>query len=233
LFIVHYQLFIVPYPLSIVHYQSPSWRSRRFLIELLLSTIAVAGALGLFTRYLQFNERRGGAVLHDPLLILLEPRDLSWVIFGLVYLTTLLAAASLLRHPFMLLVAIRSYTLMLLVRIAALYMAPFDPPAGLVTLSDPLAAIVGVGPDITRDLFFSGHTATIFIFFLTAVDPPLRWLFLLSSIAVGICVMMQHVHYSLDVLAAPFFAYGCYRAALLLTRRYSPASEGGEQESRV
>jgi hypothetical protein len=191
---------------------NPAWRSRRYLVELFLSTLAVAVALGGLAQYLQFNERRAGVVLADPVLAMLAPRDLSWVIFGLVYATTLVALVGLLRHPHALLLTLRAYALMVIVRIAAMYVAPFDVPAGLVTLTDPLAALVGVGPDIRRDLFFSGHTATIFLFFLTAVERPLRYFFLACSIAVGLCVMLQHVHYTLDVIAAPFFCYGCFRA---------------------
>src|SRR5687767_13093860 len=128
-----------------VRFPDALWRSRRFLVELSLSSIAAAGALGLLTRYLQFNERRPGVVLPDPLLALLEPRDLSWVIFGLVYLTAIIAIVGLLRHPYALLVATRAYTLMIGIRVVVMYLAPFAPPEGLVDLTDPLAAVFGVG----------------------------------------------------------------------------------------
>ncbi len=99
-----------------------------------------------------------------------------------------------------------------------MYVTPLDVPAGLVPLHDPLASLFGVGPDIRRDLFFSGHTATVFLFYLCAVDRRIRAILLGASVAVGACLLLQHVHYTIDVIAAPYFAYGCYRVVLLLSK---------------
>jgi hypothetical protein len=35
---------------------------------------------------------------------------------------------------------------------------------------------------------------------------------------VAACVLWQHVHYTIDVLAAPFFAYASWRVAVLFDR---------------
>ncbi len=35
--------------------------------------------------------------------------------------------------------------------------------------------------------------------------------FLLSAIIVGVSIVLQHVHYVIDVFAAPFFTYVCYK----------------------
>ncbi len=40
-----------------------------------------------------------------------------------------------------------------------------------------------------------------------------------SAIAVALGVILQHVHYSGDVYAAPFFAYASWRIALLAHRK--------------
>jgi membrane-associated phospholipid phosphatase len=58
------------------------------------------------------------------------------------------------------------------------------------------------------DLFFSGHTAFPFLMCLIFWDnKKLRWLFFLLSLFFGAIVLMGHLHYSIDVLAAFFITY--------------------------
>jgi hypothetical protein len=85
---------------------------------------------------------------------------------------------------------------------------------------DPFAAAT-TGTTLLKDLFFSGHTATLFLLFLTARVSMVRLIFLLCTIATGALLMLQHVHYSVDVAAAPFFAYACYRGALRFEQWYA------------
>lgn len=63
----------------------------------------------------------------------------------------------------------------------------------------------------TNDLFFSGHTAVPFLAFLLFKDSKIKWIFLALTIMMGATVLLMHVHYSIDVFAAPFITYGCYK----------------------
>jgi hypothetical protein len=81
----------------------------------------------------------------------------------------------------------------------------------LIDLKDPVCDMMYCSRTITRDLFYSGHTATLFLFYLCSSKKPDRVYMLLAAIAIGILVLIQHVHYTIDVLCAPFFASGCYR----------------------
>ena len=63
------------------------------------------------------------------------------------------------------------------------------------------------------DFFFSGHTGLPFLFFLLTPWPPLALVFLAASIIMGFAVLFMHVHYSIDVLAAPFIVYSIYALA--------------------
>jgi membrane-associated phospholipid phosphatase len=54
------------------------------------------------------------------------------------------------------------------------------------------------------DLFFSGHTALVFAIYLLSGK---KWPFLLLSIVIGTLLVMQRVHYSIDVIAAFPFAW--------------------------
>ena len=188
------------------------WNDRRLLAELVLSVVLLVAALVVYSRYLAYNESRPGTVLNDPLLDLLPTADVSTAVFAIIYGAIILAIYSLLTHPRSLLLALRTYTLLILVRIVALYLTPLSPPPGMIPLYDPMAGL-GPGDILHRDLFFSGHTSTLFLLFLTAHGRLMRGLFLAGTIGVGTLVLVQHCHYSIDVFAAPFFAYGCYRMA--------------------
>jgi hypothetical protein len=58
---------------------------------------------------------------------------------------------------------------------------------------------------ITKDLFFSGHTATmVFVCFFLPTTRERVIAITLSLLLVSL-LLIQHVHYSLDVAAAPLF----------------------------
>jgi hypothetical protein len=190
---------------------SPSFR-----LQLVL-TVPILGILFLaYIHFLHWIELRPGVVLHDPLLASFQPRKVTWMVFGLVYGALVLGVGSLSTRPTALLIALQSYALIVAVRMAAMYFVPLDPPLGMISLKDPFVALFATGPVLTKDLFFSGHTATLFILFLTAQHRVLRVVFLLATVVVGAGVIWQHVHYTVDVLAAPFIVFGCYRVVLML-----------------
>jgi hypothetical protein len=66
---------------------------------------------------------------------------------------------------------------------------------------------------ITKDLFFSGHVSTLFLIFLVNPIPQLRSFFFFSTILLAILILIQHVHYTVDVLAAPLFAWISFKTA--------------------
>ncbi|MFA6601767.1 MAG: phosphatase PAP2-related protein [Candidatus Paceibacterota bacterium] len=64
------------------------------------------------------------------------------------------------------------------------------------------------------DLFFSGHTGLPFLNALIFwKNKPLRIFCLVSSIFFGIIVLLGHLHYTIDVLAAFFITYTIYHMA--------------------
>ncbi len=179
-------------------------------IELIITLLLLAAVLISLTNFLNYVEVRQGVVLSDPIINLFSPIDLTWLIFALIYISIVAAIAALLKNPKQLLFAIQLYTLMVAIRIAAMYLLPLDPPSTMIILNDPLVEFFGTGQTLTKDLFFSGHTATLFILFLVSEKKMFKSVFLISTIAVAISVILQHVHYTIDVFAAVFFTYACY-----------------------
>jgi|SRR3989344_1112256 len=62
------------------------------------------------------------------------------------------------------------------------------------------------------DLFFSGHVAIPFILALVFWDIRwMRYLYFFFMVLYGAAAVLGHYHYSIDIFAAPFIAYGVYR----------------------
>jgi len=191
------------------------WGDSGFRAQLLLTIPALVLVLYALATFLAFVESRPGISLPDPLLALYPAKDVTWLTFGVIYLGLVAGLVNLLRFPAHLLLALQSYIAMALFRIIAMYCVPLDPPQGMILLRDPLVEILGTGRVLTKDLFFSGHTATMVLLALTAPQRRLRVAFLVLAACVAVLVLWQHVHYSIDVFVAPFFAYAAYRIVVL------------------
>lgn len=186
-------------------------KSKRNKIELVITFALLSAVITGLTNFLNFVETRKGVVLPDPILNLFEPVDLTWIIFALIYISLITAIIFLAKKPAQLVFTIQVYTLMVAVRIIAMYLLPLEPPAKMIVLNDPFVEYFGTGQILTKDLFFSGHTATLFILFLVFDKKVPRYLFLFLTILIAISVLLQHVHYTIDVFSALFFTYSCYK----------------------
>jgi membrane-associated phospholipid phosphatase len=69
-------------------------------------------------------------------------------------------------------------------------------------------------------LFFSGHTCAPILFALMFWErKTVRYICLALAVIFGISVLLAHIHYSIDVFAAPFMAYGIFNMAKYFFRR--------------
>jgi PAP2 superfamily C-terminal len=197
--------------------RSPSFRWQLVLTVLILGMLLLA-----YAHFLDWIQHRPGVVLDDPLLASFQPRKVTWAVFALIYGSLVLGLGTLGARPAALLVALQSYALVIAARMAAMYFVPLDPPVRMIHLKDPFVQLFDTGVVLTRDLFFSGHVATLFLLFLTASHRLLRAAFLLATVLVGAGLIWQHVHYTIDVLTAPFIVFGCYRFVLMARRGPEP-----------
>jgi len=185
-------------------------------IEIVITVFILVTILIIFSNFLSFIEQRHGVVLPDPILKFYNPIDLTWLIFGLIYISLGIAIISFATKPDLLFIAMQSYSLLLIFRMIVMYITPFEAPENMLSLSDPLVQFFGTGNILTKDLFFSGHTATLFLFFLIADKKYLKVVFLVFTFIVALAVLLQHIHYTVDVVVAPVFAYASYRIIKLL-----------------
>lgn len=197
------------------------WRERLlnpgFRNRFLITTIVLVVVLLSLARFLDYNEELSGFTFKDPLLSLFSPIDVTWFTFGLIYLSLIVALVSLSYYPEDFLVALQSYSLVFFFRFCTIFFLPLDAPSTTISLTDPFVEFFGGGETLHRDLFFSGHVATMFIFYLTSRNKKLRVIFLTNTFLVAAAVLIQHVHYTVDVIAAPFFAYTSYKMALFIS----------------
>lgn len=171
---------------------------------------------------------REGIQLNDILLSILPAKDCSEAIFILIWSCVALATIRFLNNPMLFIVFLWAYVALCLTRIITISLVPLDAPVGLIPLRDPLSNYFYGQIFITKDLFYSGHTATLFLIFLCLEKKNDKLMVLFATGVVGLLLLVQHVHYSMDVLAAPFFAYFnvfCARKFLQSGRLYQTTDE--------
>ncbi|MBL7934731.1 MAG: hypothetical protein JNM51_02855 [Bacteroidia bacterium] len=131
---------------------------------------------------------------------------------GLIYAVT---------SPYKFLHLIQMYGSLTLLRVITLFFIPLEPPTAIIPLRDEfLTNTFYAGSEYLKDLFFSGHAATLFLFYFFTTNKVLKYVFLAAAIAVSVGVVVQHVHYSYDVIAAPIFAYIAYRIITKFSKHY-------------
>ncbi|MFA7227478.1 MAG: phosphatase PAP2-related protein [Melioribacteraceae bacterium] len=193
--------------------------NRSYRTRLAITIFLLAIVLFFLAKFLAYNEDRPGFSFNDPFLSSFDPVDVTWFTFALIYIGLIAALGFLAFHPARLLVALQSYTLVAALRLITIYFLPLNAPIHIIPLEDPFIEFFGGGTTLLRDLFFSGHTSTMFLFFLTAKGKKLKTVFLICTILIAFLVLIQHVHYTIDVLAAPFFAYTSYRISRLINKK--------------
>lgn len=161
-----------------------------------------------FVYFLTFNENRPGYVFNDPILNLFSPISLSEYIFFITYFFAIYGLIISFREPALFVSLIQAYTIMTLARMFCMYILPLEAPVNIIPLKDSfLQSCFYSGRENLKDLFFSGHTATIFLFAFGFKQNGLKWFFTSGACVIAVLVVLQHVHFSIDVIVAPLFAF--------------------------
>lgn len=184
------------------------------MISTVVILIIVVLSLPTFFNYI---EQRKGAYLHDLILQHIPAADVSLLTFLIIWSMSGWVIIRCIQRPSFALLMLMSFTLLCLARMVSIVMVPLDPPDGLIKLNDPLTSLIYGGKDkfITKDLFFSGHTSNMFLMYLCLERKSDKRMALIASILVACLVLIQHVHYTVDVLFAFVFTYLIFRVAKL------------------
>jgi hypothetical protein len=153
---------------------------------------------------------------HTPILNVLPV--LSWGWFGLHLFAGGAALAYYPRRTPFLVFLLAVY---MAIRTAFVFLSPIGPPMGMLDMSqlDYIFSKIMGAWTFNNEFVFSGHTGIPFLFFLFFETPRLKGLMLAGSIVMGVCVLLSHNHYTVDVLAAYFTSYSIYKLAEALYER--------------
>jgi len=97
-----------------------------------------------------------------------------------------------------------------MIRAVFIHFVPLSPASGIIVLNDPITATIADENHVLNDLFFSGHIGDLATLYFVCRSTALRRYIFLCACMVGMMLVWQRVHYTIDVIAAPLFAYICY-----------------------
>jgi hypothetical protein len=191
---------------------------------MILSTIFISLCGVAIALFLPFHEIRADAIhwqLDDWSYMVLPAADVSMVIFPITYGSMVIYVISNYRTPYYLSRAFLAYGILLLVRIGTLALVPLKEADSIVLLEDPfLNYFIYSGNDstslINADLFFSGHTALLFLLYFLSNR---KVIYLILGTTLAILLLIQRVHYTIDILGAIPFAYLAVRMSDYLVLR--------------
>lgn len=185
-----------------------AWSEPRFRTKFIIGFLLVIATLTTFPYFFQWIQLRNGPVLADPILRWLPAHNVSVPLFILIWALSLLALIRAIQTPRILLVFCWSYVLLSFLRELTIFLLPLDPPPNLIGLVDPLSNAFYGPKFITKDLFPSGHTATMFLLYFCLIRRSDKRLALLVTCCVAVLLLVQHVHYTVDILGG--FLYGWF-----------------------
>ena len=195
---------------------SYAWGQSLFRIKFILVWLLIFPLLTVFHLFFEHIEKREGIVLNDWLLDLIPVHNVSVPVFIFIWGAALLAIIRCVKNPQILLLLLWSYLLVSISRMLCIWLVPLNPPPHLIPLVDPLTNFFYGNQYITKDLLFSGHTSSVFIIFLGLEKRIDKILTLFFVVCIAALLLVQHVHYTIDILAAPVASYLCYKLAKLI-----------------
>ncbi len=189
------------------------FKEKGFLQRVLIAICFFAFALFINHFIGVYVESIDGPALSDLILNNLKPIDFGPTSTYLQRLAMVIVAVCILfiwptKIPF----TLKAIAFLLIVRSFCLPLTHLGLPLGRIP--DEIGSSNLDYINFTKDLFFSGHVAyPFFVFLLFERQKIIKYFMLINSMILSFIVLAMHLHYSIDVVAAYFFAYGTYKMA--------------------
>lgn len=187
-----------------------SFADKKFIVSFLVTAGLLYLVIPNLVAFITENEKSKGFSFTDPFLSQFTPVVFTWYVFSLIYGGTILINIYLIHRPYQLIMGLQIYALVMGTRFLTIWLLPLDPPTTIIPMEDPFIEFLGADGTLTKDLFFSGHTAASFLFFLLVKEKPLKIVFGISTTIMSVMILMQHVHYTVDIVVAPFVTYAWF-----------------------
>ncbi|HEY4107698.1 phosphatase PAP2-related protein [Puia sp.] len=210
--------------IDVRHEWQEAWLTPSFRRRLMTGMVVLIMILSLLPRFFQMIERRHGVLLNDPVLRALQPHNVSTLLFVILWGFTAYCTFRAAQTPKMFLTYLWSFIFLTAFRVLTIALIPLDPPVGLIGLVDPVSNFFyGSDKFVTKDLFFSGHTSAVFLLYLTVPGKTDKKLALVATASVALLLLVQHVHYTLDILGGILFCWISWQIATRTVLRLPPA----------
>jgi len=206
-------------------HQQEFWtRERKRSLYEGIALLAIAIIIQVFAGQYSSRVSLGANSVHDILLDNLPVINLDFMIVGGAIALWVLAWWLLITKPRYLIFGIKAIALFIISRAFFFSLTHVGAPArGIPPGPDNLGWGFYKLLTFQGNYFYSGHTGFPFLMALIFWDDDVwRPFFLVMSVLFGASVLLAHVHYSIDVFAAPFIVYGVYN----ITKHFFPKEFG-------
>jgi hypothetical protein len=184
------------------------WGKPSFRIQFIIVVSILFIFMFVFPYFFDFVESRRGKLLNDAILNMLPATDVSAPVFSILYFAVISWLIISIRNPKILLAGMQTYCMVTLLRMLTITLFPLEPPVDYIPLREPFVQLfTHEGRIISRDLFFSGHMTIILICYYTTQKRTFKKIYLVFVFIIGLLLMIQRVHYSIDIFAAPLFTW--------------------------
>lgn len=191
----------------------------------LIGALAMLGASYIAEHFaniyaFDYSQRPTSNYVGDLVLDNIPVVDLSFIIIEVALVAIVLGTLFVLSRPRYLLFTLKAIALFIIIRAVFISLThvgihPENIAPGL-GLFDSIYTYL----NFQTGLFFSGHTGLPFLVaFIFWDNRRVRNTLIALSFIFAVAVLLAHIHYSIDVLAAPFMAYGIFKIALYLFPR--------------
>ncbi len=206
-------------PLALKDLFSPAYRYSLLSALLLLGGAYIAEHFA--NEYeLVYSARPTSIYVGDLLLDNLPNIDLNFIVINMALFSIVFGTLYVLSKPRYVIFTLKALALAIALRALFVSLTHVGIHPDTIYPGDGIFDSIYVYLNFQTGFFFSGHTALPFLMALIFWEKPrARIVFLLLSTVFGIAVLLAHIHYSIDVLAAPFMAYGIFKIAQYLFPR--------------
>ncbi len=182
----------------------------RWIIAFCLTTL-LSMVLFMPIYYKELLTPRPGILLNDPILNLFTPVDWSSAVFFILGVALAQTIWMYRRSPAVLLTGVMTYCVVNIFRAITMYAVTLEPPVDMILLIDPISEyLVYPQQAFAKDLFFSGHVSTMLA--MVFVERNRGWyaVKLFGTALMALFLAWQHVHYTIDLIAAPPITWAAY-----------------------
>ncbi len=194
---------------------------KSFIISFISGAVLLATSLVIQSLASNYTEKRASASVTDIVLSNIPVYDVDGIFaWGAVILLVLGIVVSMSRINYMPF-AMKSVALFTLIRsifVSLTHISPF--PSSVLMAPEFFKHTLFDGVFKGYDLFFSGHTGMPFLLALIFWEhKKLRYIFLGFSATFAVVVLLGHLHYSIDVLAAYFITFTIFQMCKYLFQK--------------